>query len=142
MPTLSTSSKVRLSCFVIILAAILTAIWHFTFIWYCLGSNFCLILAIVTAFGSFDLIRYFEEYFTAKPNKPRIKAKVITNIIVKVLFLHAMLYTSATFSALDVTIKHLPTFPVEFVTFFAWYVMHSLLQNKLEQLFAQKAAQN
>lgn len=139
---MSTSTKIKLSAFVIGLAAVLTAVWHFTFMGYCKGSNFCLVLAIAVAFGGFDLIRYFEEYFTATPNKPRNKSKKIVNILVKALFLHTMLYTSSTFSALDVVIKH-PTFLIEFLTFIGWYVMFSLLMSKLEQLYAtKKAAQN
>ena len=139
---MSTSTKIKLSAFVIGLAAVLTAVWHFTFMGYCKGSNFCLVLAIAIAAGGFDLIRYFEEYFTATPNKPRMKAKIIANVIIKILFLHTMLYTSATFSAFDVVIKH-PTFLIEFLTFTGWYVLYSLLMSKLEQLFAtKKATQN
>ena len=136
--SMSNSDKLRLSVFVIILAAIMTTIWHFTFIWWCKGSNFCLLLAIVTACGSFDLIRYFEEYFTATPNKPRNRIKTIANIVTKVLFLHTMLYTSSTFSAMDVIIKH-PTFLIEFITYLVWFVLFSLTQSKLEQLIALKA---
>ena len=123
--SMSNSDKLRLSVFVIILAAIMTTIWHFTFIWWCKGSNFCLLLAIVTACGSFDLIRYFEEYFTATPNKPRNRIKTIANIVTKVLFLHTMLYTS--------------TFLIEFITYLVWFVLFSLTQSKLEQLIALKA---
>jgi hypothetical protein len=138
---MSTSNKVRLSAFVVILAAILTVLWHFAFIGFCKGSNFCLILTLVIGAGSFDLIRYFEEYFTATPNKPRTKAKIIANIIVKALFIPTMLYTSATFSALDVVIKH-PTFLYEFATFFTWFVLFKYSQNYIEKRFAKKASQN
>ncbi len=138
---MSTSNKVRLSAFVVILATVLTVIWHFTFIGFCKGSNFCLILALVTAAGSFDLIRYFEEYFTATPNKPRIKAKVIANIITKVLFTHMMLFTSSTFSAMDIVIKH-PTFLHELVTFFTWFILFEYSQNYIEKYFAKKASHN
>ena len=141
MPSMSTSNKVRLFAFVVILAAVLTAIWHFTFIGYCKGSNFCLLLTLVVGAFSFDLIRYFEEYLTATPNKPRTKAKLIANIITKGLFIYMMLFTSSTFSAMDVVIKH-PTFTYELATFFTWFILFDYSQSFIEKRFPKKAAQN
>ena len=125
MPSMSTSNKVRLFAFVVILAAVLTAIWHFTFIGYCKGSNFCLLLTLVV--GAF--------------NKPRTKAKLIANIITKGLFIYMMLFTSSTFSAMDVVIKH-PTFTYELATFFTWFILFDYSQSFIEKRFPKKAAQN
>lgn len=138
---MSQSTKIKLAAFEIALAAILTAVWHFTFMAYCKGSTFCLFLAIGVIAGGYDMMHYFEEYFTATPNKPRMKAKIIANVIIKVLVLHTMLYTSATFSAFDTIVEH-PTYLIEFATYFIWFVLFTEVQVKLEKLIAMKIAKN
>ena len=137
---MSTSNKIRLAAFVIALIALITGVWHFLFIGFCNGSNFCLILAIATIAVGFDIVKYMEEYFMAKPNQPKNKKKTIVNTIVKIIVLIVMLEMSATFSAKDIIIKHAPTFVVEFVTYFSWFVIYSYAQVILDKYFANKKA--
>jgi hydrogenase-4 membrane subunit HyfE len=135
---MSTSNKIRLAAFVIALVAIITGVWHFLFLGYCNGSNLCLILAIATIAVGFDIVKYMEEYFMAKPNQPKNKRKFIVNTIMKLVVLVAMLTVSSYFSAKDVVIKHAPTFVMEFVTYFSWFVIYSFAQVKLDKYFANK----
>ena len=136
---MSLSNKIRMSVFVLALVAIMAAIWHFTFLGFACGSNFCLILAIATIAIGFDVIKYLEEYYNAKASKPRTKARTIANVIIKVFTLLVMCNTSATFSALDVFIKH-PTYMIEFATLFVWFVIYSVAMAEIDKIVAKFAA--
>ena len=138
---ISTANRVRLATFVIALVAIVTGLWHFFFIGFCNGSNFCLILGILTMAVGFDVIKYFEEYFLAKPNQPKFKVKTVVEWLIKFAVLIVMLNVSSTFSAKDVVIKHAPTFLVEFGSYFTWFCVYSVAQLKLNQLYVTATEQ-
>ena len=137
---MSTATKIKLSAFVVAALAIMTAIWHFAWLGYCDGSRFCLFLAITTIAIGFDIVKYFEEYFTATPNRPRNWTRTIVNTITKVFTLFVMLEISANFSAKDVIIKHPNTYLMELSTIIAWYITYSWSQVSMDRYFAKKAA--
>lgn len=136
---MSLSNKIRMSVFVLALVAIMAAIWHFTFLGYVCGSNFCLLLAIATIAFGFDAIKYLEEYYGTRASKPKTKARKIAKVAIKVITLLVMCNTSAIFSALDVVIKH-PTFMVEFATLLVWFVIYSVTMAEIDKIVAKFAA--
>lgn len=136
---MSTSNKVRLVAFVVTLLVIMTTLWHFCFIGFCHDSRFCLYLLFVIAATGYDIIAYLWGYYKADPNKPKNKMRTLVNTAIKVLMFLAAVTASTYFSAEDVVIKHAPTFLVELVTIFNWFVIYSGAQVSIDRHIQKKA---
>ena len=136
---ISTSNKVRIVAFVIALLVIMTTLWHFCFIGFCHDSKFCEIMLFVIAATGYDIIAYLWGYCKADPNKPRNKMRTLIGLAIKVLMFFAAVSASVYFSAQDVVIKHAPTFLVEFVTIFNWFVIFTAARLKIDRHLEKKA---
>ena len=130
---MSLSNQIRIAAFTAALLVVMTTLWHFCFIGFVDGSNFCLLLTIGIIATGFDVIRYLQEYYMAKPNRHITKTQAIVNSLMKLVVLFVMFETSATFSAKDVIIKHPPTILIELVTVCIWYIAYCQIQKVFEE---------